>query len=251
MKSFIALYTMPCIVLYTISTSFIRAEASFKYVPIPMAFGVLIQWSKHDGKNNLHIVAYEVAEVFVVPEVQCALGDLEVRTSDRFGELMEQWLLDLSKLGRIHNLKNVFHFVEKHDLLGAVNLGPVAQQSKDNLELVNAAIVVELVRSTYIFGQGGILLEKLDNAVSQLWVVHAQALGLVEGQQDPRQEDLVFLLQGQSKAINDGAEYFEQLGDSVEPLSLVGKLEEDVVDGPPDERSQVEELAVDSVEGCL
>jgi hypothetical protein len=47
---------------------------------------------------------------------------------------MEKGLLDLCKLGRVHNLENVLNFIQEHDLLGAVDLRPVAQQTKDDLE---------------------------------------------------------------------------------------------------------------------
>ena len=98
-----------------------------------MPFTVLIQWCEHDGKDDLDIVANEIAEVLVVPEVQRAFGDLKVRASDRFGELMEERLLHLGKFGWIHDFKDVLHFIEKHDLLGAVDLGPVAKKAEHDL----------------------------------------------------------------------------------------------------------------------
>jgi hypothetical protein len=61
----------------------------------------------------------------------------------------------------------------------------------------------------------------------------------------------VLLLQGQGKAVDDGAEDLEQLGDAVVPLGVVDELEEDVVDGAADEGAQVEELAVDPVQRRL
>ena len=50
--------------------------------PVPMSFRILVKWSKHDGQDDFDVVAHEVAKVFVVPEVQCALGDLEMRASN-------------------------------------------------------------------------------------------------------------------------------------------------------------------------
>lgn len=38
-------------------------------VPVPVTFRVLIEWLKHDWQDDFDIVADEVAEVFVVPEV--------------------------------------------------------------------------------------------------------------------------------------------------------------------------------------
>ena len=37
--------------------------------PVPVALGVLVERGEHNGKNGFHIVAYEVAEIFVVPEI--------------------------------------------------------------------------------------------------------------------------------------------------------------------------------------
>lgn len=102
-------------------------------LPVPMALGVFVKRCEHDGEDDFHIVANEVAEVLVVPEVQRTLGHLEVRAGNRLGKLVEQRLLNLGELCGIHDFKNVFHFVQEHDLFGAVDLGPVAQQSEDNL----------------------------------------------------------------------------------------------------------------------
>lgn len=71
----------------------------------------------------------------------------------------------------------------------------------------------------------------------------------MEGDQSSGQEGLVLLLQGEGEPVDDGPQDLEELGDPVVPLRLVDELEEDVVDGSTDERSEVEELPVDSVEG--
>lgn len=98
-----------------------------------MALGVFVKRCEHDGENDFHIVADQITKVLVVPEIQRTLGHLEMRAGNRLGKLMEKRLLNFGELGGIHDFKNIFHFVQKHDLLGAVNLGPVAQQSEDNL----------------------------------------------------------------------------------------------------------------------
>lgn len=54
--------------------------------------------------------------------------DLEVWTGHALCELVEERLLDLGKLGRIHDLKDIFHFVEEHNLLRAVGLRPVTEE---------------------------------------------------------------------------------------------------------------------------
>jgi hypothetical protein len=82
-------------------------------------------------------------------------------------------------------------------------------------------------------------------------VVHAQALHLVKGDQDPCKEELVFLLKGEGEAVDDGTQYLQQLGDSIKSLGFVGELEEDVVDGAANEGPEVEEFAVYAVQGGL
>ena len=45
-------------------------------LPVPMALRVLVQRRKHDGKDGLYVVAYKIAEVFVVPKVERSFCDL-------------------------------------------------------------------------------------------------------------------------------------------------------------------------------
>jgi hypothetical protein len=141
--------------------------------------------------------------------------------------LVEKRLLNLCKLGRIHYFENVLHFVQEHDLLGAVYLWPVAEEAKNHL-----------------FGQSSVLFKELDNAVCQLRMVHAKTLDFVKRNQDPSKEQLVLLLQWQGKAVDDRTENLEELRNTIEPLGLIDELEEDVVDGATDVGSQVEEFSV-------
>lgn len=117
--------------------------------PVPVALRVLVEWGEHDRQDNVDIVADEIAEILVVPEVECSFSHLwnlsedhlrahgfsylEVRACDRLSELIEEWLLYFSELGRIHYFKDVLDLVEEHHLFGTVDLGPVAQQTKHNL----------------------------------------------------------------------------------------------------------------------
>ena len=45
-------------------------------VPVPMALGIFIQRGEHDGQNDVDVVADEVAEVLVIPEVEGAFRHL-------------------------------------------------------------------------------------------------------------------------------------------------------------------------------
>ena len=73
----------------------------------------------------------------------------------------------------------------------------------------------------------------------------------VQRQQHAYEELLVLLLQWQSEAVDDGAEYLQQLCDAVVPVRLVDESIEDVVDGASNERSQRHEVAVDAVQDGL
>lgn len=58
---------------------------------------------------------------------------LEMGAGNRLGQLVEQGLLHLSELARVHDLKDVFDLIKIHDFFGAVGFGPEAQQTKDDL----------------------------------------------------------------------------------------------------------------------
>ena len=59
---------------------------------------------------------------------------LEVGTCYRLSQLIEQRLLHFRELIRVHNLEDVFHFIQKHDFLCAVYLGPISKQTEHNLQ---------------------------------------------------------------------------------------------------------------------
>jgi hypothetical protein len=42
-----------------------------------VALGILEQRREHDWQNDLNIIADQVAKIFIVPEVERTLGDLE------------------------------------------------------------------------------------------------------------------------------------------------------------------------------
>ena len=45
--------------------------------PIPMSFRIFIKGLEHDGQDHFHVVADKIAEVFIVPKIQCSLRNLE------------------------------------------------------------------------------------------------------------------------------------------------------------------------------
>lgn len=65
---------MPCMVLTIVNT--VPHVAHRSHLPVPMSFRIFVQGRKHDRQYHLDIVANQIAKVFVVPEVECAFGDL-------------------------------------------------------------------------------------------------------------------------------------------------------------------------------
>jgi hypothetical protein len=78
------------------------------------------------------------------------------------GNLGVEGALDLHKLLRLHDVEDLLRLVQEHDLLGAVDLGPVAEEAQDHL-----------------LTQRLVLLQELHDAVGELGVVQGQGLGLV------------------------------------------------------------------------
>jgi hypothetical protein len=79
-------------------------------------------------------------------------------------------------------------------------------------------------------------------------MIQNQTLGLVQRHQNPRQENLVFLLERQRKTIDDTPQNLEEFGNPVKVFCLVDELEKDIVDGAADKRTETEEFTVYSVE---
>ena len=55
-----------------------------------MTLRVFVEWCKHNGEDNLDIVRDQVAKVFVVPEIQGSLSDLQaIRLIVAFFDLLK------------------------------------------------------------------------------------------------------------------------------------------------------------------
>jgi hypothetical protein len=52
-----------------------------KAVPVPMTFRILVERREHYRQDGFDVVADQVAEVFVVPEVERSLGDLALQSA--------------------------------------------------------------------------------------------------------------------------------------------------------------------------
>jgi hypothetical protein len=55
----------------------------------------------------------------------------------------------------------------------------------------------------YLFSQRGILFQELNYTVGQLWVVHAEALDLVQWEKYAGKEELVLFFEWQSEPVDD------------------------------------------------
>ena len=196
-----------------------------------MSLRVLVQRREDDREDDRDVVSHQVDDVLVVPEVQCPLGDLEMLRVDAPRQLLEQRHLNLHKLHRLNHVQNLLHLVQEHDLLRAVDLGPVSQQTEQDL-----------------LRKRRILLEELNDTVGELRMVEGEGFGFVQGDEDSGEEGFVFFFEREGESVDDGSEDFEELGDSVVTFGFVDELEEDVVDGTTDEGSKVEEATVDSME---
>jgi hypothetical protein len=56
------------------------ADQNEKNLPIPMALRVLVKGREHYWEYRLDIIAYQIAEVFIVPEIKGSLGNLTLKS---------------------------------------------------------------------------------------------------------------------------------------------------------------------------
>lgn len=152
---------------------------------------------------------------------------MEVLAVDAPRELLEQMDLDLLKLGGIDHIKDLFHFAQKHHLLGGVDFRPILEKPEYDL-----------------FCEGAILFQKLDDAICKLWMVHGETLDLVERDEQAHQKCLVFLLQRQGKTVDDGSENLQKFSNAVMSFAFVDEVVEYVVDGTSDGCTKIKKFAI-------
>lgn len=70
----------------------------------------------------------------------------------------------------------------------------------------------------------------------------------MERDEDTSQEELVLFFEWKGETVDYGAKDFQELCYAIESFRFVHELEEDVVDRPSDEGSQVQKFAVYSVQ---
>ena len=131
-------------------------------------------------------------------------------------------------------LEDLLELVEEEDLFGRAGPGPATEEAVQ-----------------YSYCGLGVLLDVLDDAVGQLLVVEADALGFMQRDERPDEELEVFLLEGYGEPVDDGTQDLQELPDAVVALGLVDEAVEYVGDGLADERPVGHELSVDPVEDGL
>jgi hypothetical protein len=148
-------------------------------------------------------------------------------TVDAPCKLLEQRHLDLLKLGRINYIQDFLHFAQEHHFLGGIYFWPVFEETKHDL-----------------FCQGAILLQKLNDAVCKLWVIHRETLDFVKRDKNAHQEGLVLLFERQREAVDDRPQNLQEFSNAVMSFGLIDEVVEHVVDGTPDGCPEIEKLAI-------
>lgn len=69
-------------------------------------------------------------------------------------------------------------------------------------------IVQREKKRAHLFSQGRILFKELDDTIRELWVIHAETLDFVQGEQHSGQKELMLLLQRQGKSVDDRPQNF-------------------------------------------
>ena len=74
---------------------------------VPVSLRVVVECREHDRKNDSRVLRYQRHDVVVIPVVERAFGDLEVRRADALGDLCEERNHDLLELGRLDDVENL------------------------------------------------------------------------------------------------------------------------------------------------
>ena len=65
------------------------------------------------------------------------------------------------------------------------------------------------------------------------------------------EEQFVFFLQRQRETVDDRPKDLQKFRNAIESFGLVDELKENIVDRSSNERTQVEEFAINSMQGCF
>lgn len=61
----------------------------------------------------------------------------------------------------------------------------------------------------------------------------------------------MLLFQRECEAVDDGSQNFEKLGNAVESFCLISELEENIVDRTTNIRPQIQEFAINAMQGSF
>lgn len=170
---------------------------------VPMSLGA-IKRRKHDGQDDANVLIDKRQYVVIVPEVKCTFSHLEVRTGHALSQLAEENSSSFLELERLNSFENLLQLAQEHDLFGRVHFGPEFNKAQN-----------DRLRKRLV------LFQELHNAIGQLGMIHAKRLDFVQRNEHTQQEKFVLLFQGQRKAVDDGAQDFQQFGYSIVSLCFV------------------------------
>mmetsp|Transcript_51294 Transcript_51294/g.120285 ORF Transcript_51294/g.120285 Transcript_51294/m.120285 type:complete len:461 (+) Transcript_51294:85-1467(+) len=209
-------------------------ECQAMHRAIPVLLRVLVKGTDNDREQLLPVRVDQLHDVICVPKEKRPLGYLEVGACNAQREAPEEDVLHAVELWRLGQFERLLQLIEEQHLLRGDRHGPVAQH-----------------RGYDVIRQARVLLNILRHAVGQLLVEGSQGFHLVQWDESFDQEVFVLFLQRQCEAVDNAAQDFKQLTDSVVSLRFVDDLEEDVLNSTSDEGSQGHEFAVDAVQDRL
>jgi len=82
-------------------------------------------------------------------------------------------------------------------------------------------------------------------------MIHAQTLDFVQRNENSSEKQFMFFLQRQREAVDDRSKYLQKFRNAIKSFGLVDELKENIVDRSSNERTKVEELAINSMQGSL
>eukprot|EP00286_Rhodomonas_abbreviata_P020306 CAMPEP_0181303894 /NCGR_PEP_ID=MMETSP1101-20121128/8827_1 /TAXON_ID=46948 /ORGANISM="Rhodomonas abbreviata, Strain Caron Lab Isolate" /LENGTH=115 /DNA_ID=CAMNT_0023409549 /DNA_START=259 /DNA_END=606 /DNA_ORIENTATION=- len=100
---------------------------------IPVLGGVGLKRGVEHREDNFSALGDERHNVFIVPEEESPLGNLEVGRVYAAGYEEEKGLRDFSKLSRLRELEKLLELVEEHHLLLTVCVRPILDQPTQDL----------------------------------------------------------------------------------------------------------------------
>ena len=201
---------------------------------IPMPSANFIQHRIEDRKQPRRMTFHQATNVTVTEEKERPLPNLKMGTGRAQRQLRENRHHYFRELLRRNHIQQLLELIEKHDLLGAVGLGPKPEKMANQ-----------------IGRQSGLLLQILHRTIGQLWMEGDKTGDLMQGQENFEQEHAMFFAQRHREPVDDAAKDFKDFRQALMPAHLVDHAVEDVVELFADVGAQHEKFAVHPVDDGL